>query len=89
MLLTYNENFILEYTIVASEVGEMFSSSLTKTFYVTKSTWYYIIVDVMLTDLESSDEYLDIINNEYLDIISNDNLLGKKTDEVGIIKLHF
>ena len=46
---------------MASEVGEMFSSSLTKTFYVTKGTWYFIEVDVMLTDLESPDEYLDIL----------------------------
>ena len=51
---------------MASDVGEMFSSSLTKTLYVTKSTWYYIEVDVMLTDLESSDEYLDIISNDIL-----------------------
>lgn len=45
---------------MASEVGEMFNSSLTKTFYVSKGTWYYLELDVMLTDLESPDEYLDI-----------------------------
>ena len=48
---------------MASEVGEMFSSSLTNTFYVTKGTWYYIEVDVMLTDLESPDEYVDILSD--------------------------
>ena len=46
---------------MASEVGEMFSSSLTHTFYVTKGTWYYIEVDVLITDLESPDEYVDVL----------------------------
>ena len=49
---------------MASDVGEMFSSSLTETFYVTKDTRYYFELDVMLTDLESPDEYLDIISND-------------------------
>ena len=54
----------LEYTTMAIDVGETFSSELTKTLYVTENTIYYIEVDVMLTDLESSDEYLDIALKE-------------------------
>ena len=60
----YYENFVLEYTIMDGNFGDgtipTFYGSLFKTFYVTKDTWYYIEVDVMLTNQESPDEYLDI-----------------------------
>ena len=41
-----------------------FYGSLFKIFCVTKDTWYYIEVDVMLTNRESPDKYLDILSDD-------------------------
>ena len=61
-------NFALEYTIMDGNFGDWtiptFYGSLFKTVYVTKDTWYYIEVDVMLTNRESPDKYLDILSDD-------------------------